>query len=397
MNWIFLIPCLLFSLQMHSKDKVARFYNAQILSDHRIEKGELWISKGKIIAPQKKADVEIDAKGSIIAPGYIDLQINGGFGFDFSRNPEKVDLVAKKLPKYGVTAFLPTVISSKPEQYRRVLPLLQPRSYGKYGAAILGIHLEGPFFSGTHSGAHNPDFIVDSYDEGKSPEEIYGNLAGVKIVTLAPEIPGGLKLVQYLRGKNILVAAGHSNATYNEMQAAIVAGVGFVTHLFNAMPSFHHRNPGIVGAALLRPKLPYSIIADGVHLHDDAISLCSHCHADGLILVTDAMEALGLAPGKYQLGTMEVDVDAGKAYLTGTKTIAGSVLSMDLAVRKLRESTGCSNVEALEAASLKPAQLLDLYPAKGSLKVGADADFLLLDEELQVKACYIEGELAWSE
>lgn len=383
-----------------NRNLTTRFYHARLLLDHQIQEGELWVCGGKIISPQQHtttADKEIDAQGCLIAPGYIDLQINGGFGCDFSRDPEKIASVAKHLPQYGVTAFLPTVISSSPEQYKAVLPFLQPRSsWGNVGASILGIHLEGPYFSPQYCGAHNREFLRSSFDETSSIEDVYGSLAGVKMVTLAPEIPGALNLIQQLTEKNIVVSAGHSSATSSQIQAGIKAGIRFVTHLFNAMPSYHHRNPSIIGAALIAPALCYSVIVDGVHLYPETVSLCWCCNSDGMILVTDAMEALGLPNGKYQLGTMEVEVNNGEAYLAGTRTIAGSSLSLDQAVRHLRAITNCSTVQALEAASLKPAQLIGVYPSKGSLEVGADADFLLLDDDLYIQASYIGGELAWS-
>ncbi|MBS3904009.1 MAG: N-acetylglucosamine-6-phosphate deacetylase [Simkania sp.] len=372
---------------------VKRFYNAYLLLDHKIQEGELWVSEGKIVPPQKEADIAIDVQGALLAPGFIDIQINGGFGCDFSRNPESIDLVAKRLPLYGVTAFLPTVISSSPDQYRQTLPLLQPRVYGNSGAAILGIHLEGPYFSTTYRGAHNPQYIRPVFDETTSIDQLYGSLQGVKLVTLAPEIPGALHLIQYLKQHHILVSAGHSGASFDQMKAGIDAGVGLVTHLFNAMPSYHHRNQSIISSALISPSLPYSLIADGIHLSPETLSLCWRCNPDGLILVSDSSEALGLPNGNYRLGTMDIEVTDGKVYLAGTQTIAASTLSLDQAVRHLCSMTNCSVVQALEAASLKPAQLIHAYPSKGTLDVGADADFVILTPDLHVKASYIGGEL----
>ncbi len=372
---------------------VKRFYHAYLLRDHQIQEGELWISNGKIIPPRNKADLEIDLQYALVAPGYIDLQINGGFGCDFSRDPSRIDEVAKQLPKYGVTAFLPTVISSTPDQYRSILPQLQPRSYQNKGAEILGIHLEGPYFSFNYSGCHDKRNIISSIDENSSLEKIYGNLQGVKMVTLAPEIQGALDVIKTLKAQGIVVAAGHSAASFEQMQRGIEAGVQLITHLFNAMPSFHHRNPSIIGSALLEPYLPYSLIADGVHLSPQTISLCWRCNPEGLILISDSIEALGLSNGKYKLGTMAIEVDDGRVYLAGTQTIAGSTLRLDQAVRYLLSTTQCSVVQALEAASLKPAQLIRAYPSKGTLDVGADADFVVLTDDLFVKMVYIAGDL----
>lgn len=377
----------------HQRPIVKRFCNARLLLNHEIKEGELWVMNGKIVSPQKKADLSVDVEGAIIAPGFIDLQINGAFGCDFSRNPEDIDQVAKRLPHYGVTSFLPTVISSSPEQYRAILPWLQPKASTKQTAAILGIHLEGPHFSPSYHGAHNKQFLQPSFEGNGSIEKVYGSLQGVKLITLAPELPGSLQVIRELRKKGVFVSAGHSNATFDQMKAAIEAGIGLATHLFNAMPGFHHRNPGIIGAALIEPSLSYSLIADGVHLSPETLSLCWRCNPEGLVLISDATEALGLPSGKYQLGTMGIEVENERVYLVGTKTIAGSALSLDKAVRRLRAVTRCSIAQALEAASLKPAKLIQIYPSKGTLETGADADFLILTDELYIRATYIGGEL----
>lgn len=387
---------LLFSFKVHANlesPRVQRFFNARVLLDHRIQEGELWVANGKIISPQLRADDEMDVKGKIIAPGFIDLQINGGFGCDFSINPEKIDEVAEQLLQYGVVAFLPTVISSAPERYLAVLPKLQPRIFGSKGAAILGIHLEGPYFSSAYPGAHNPQFILSCF-EG-AVEKTYGNLRGVKLVTLAPEIPGGIQLIEQLKERGIFAAAGHSAATFSQMRAGIDVGIGLATHLFNAMPPYHHRDPAIVGSALLNPLLPYSLIVDGVHLCPESVLLCWRCNPKGLILISDATQALGLPDGNYKLGTLDIEMHGEQIYLSGTNTIAGSNLNLSKAVRLLHAFTHCSKAEALEAASLKPAQFIQIFPSKGTLAVGADADFILLTDDLEVEATYLGGQLAW--
>lgn len=366
-----------------------QYTNAQLINDRAIASGELWVRDGKFISPQDHADVVTDLKGQYVAPGYIDLQINGAFGVDFSINPERVGEVARQLPQHGVTSFLPTLVSLAPEQYRNAIPKLQPSPMS--GATNLGIHLEGPFFSPRQYGAHNPSRIVDMTEFNS----MYGSLDGVKIITLAPELQGALPIIKQLREKGIVVSAGHTMASYDEMQQAITSGVTLSTHLFNAMTPVHHRNPGIVGAVLNNPNMFYSVIADGVHLHPAILNIALKSNPKGLVLVTDAIEALGLPDGIYALGNMDVDVKDGSAHIKGTQTIAGSVLRMDQAVRNLRQQTGCSIVEAIEAATLKPAKVLGLEKQKGTLDVGADADFVILDENLNVNATYISGSSVW--
>lgn len=371
---------------------VRRFINARLIMDDGIHEGELWVSQGKILFPQKIAHETIDVEGKILAPGFIDLQINGGFGCDFSINPERIAETAKSLLQFGVTSFFPTLVSLSPEQYKKILPKLQPSAFDYQRAANLGIHVEGPCFAQEYLGAHDPSHRPLKIE---CSESIYGSLKGVKLVTLAPELPGAENLIKELKNREILISAGHSAATYSEMKRAIGWGVAFTTHLFNAMKPYHHREAGIIGAALLNPQIPYSIILDGVHLSAETVLLCWKCNPEGLILVSDATQVLGLAEGNYWLGSMEIESMGKGVYLKGTRTIAGSKLSLDQAVRSLHQITDCSLAQALQAASLKPAKVAGLYPAKGTLSVGSDADFIFLSDELQVEATYIRGECVW--
>lgn len=379
-----LLPALLFS--------ATRFTNGLILKNHELKKGELWVENGKIIEPKEKASQEIDLKGLIAAPGYIDIQINGAFGIDFSTAPFRIAEAAKQLPRFGITSFLPTLVTLDRSKYLEILPHLQPRK--TEGALILGIHLEGPFFNPKQHGAHNPKNIAAG-DNSPSAEAFFGSLEGVRIVTLAPETPGALRIIRELKEKGIIASLGHTNATYDQTLEAIQEGAALATHLFNAMTPFHHRNPGIAGAVLSQDALSYSMILDGHHTHPAAAALAWRAHPKGLILISDAIEALGLPPGPCRLGSMDVEIKGGKALLKGTETLAGSILGLDEAVRNLKTFTGCSAVDALEAASLKPAQLLGIEKTKGTLNPGADADFLLLDSNLHIQAVYIGGSLVW--
>lgn len=368
------------------RGRVTKFINAKILIDHEFQEGELWVRGGKIAMPEQFADETIDLGGSFLAPGYLDLQINGAFGVDFSLQPQRVDGVAKEISKYGVTGFLPTIVSSEAEKYNGKFSRLRPRK--TEGAEILGIHLEGPYFSAKYNGAHNPDFLQLAFEPDQS---VYMDLEGVKMITLAPEIPGGIALIRAMKDRGILVSAGHTNATFLEMQDAIDAGVGLVTHLFNAMRPFHHRELGVVGSALIDPGLDYSLIVDGIHILPETVQLAWQLNPKGLFLVTDATAALGLENGAYRLGAAVIEVVDGRVYAQGTNVLAGSSLSLDQAVRNLCAFTGCSIADAIEAASTKPAKLLGIYPKKGALYVGSDADFIVLDDELYVQATYVNG------
>jgi N-acetylglucosamine-6-phosphate deacetylase len=371
------------------------FKNGKIIRQGIVEEGDLWCADGKFIPKQDNADLTVDLKGKLVVPGYIDIQINGIRGIDFTSEPESLQQAAAYMPSYGVTSFLPTVITTTPDRYRQILPQLQPRRGGKHGSHVLGVHLEGPFLNPFFGGAHPSNLFLPF--EGIHPIlDCYGSLEGVKIVTLAPELPNALIWIEKLKESGVVVSAGHTQCTLEEYQAGLNAGVTMCSHLFNAMTPFHHRSPGLVGLILSRTPLFYSIIADKKHVHPTALKMAWLANPEGLILVTDAISALGADEGTYRLGDKKIKVENGRPLLAGTTTLAGSVLSMDEAVRNLREVTGCTIAEAVYAATGCPAKVLGIDREKGSLDVGKDADFNVLDENLQVEACYISGEKAFS-
>uniref|UniRef100_A0A8D2JD05 N-acetylglucosamine-6-phosphate deacetylase n=1 Tax=Varanus komodoensis TaxID=61221 RepID=A0A8D2JD05_VARKO len=377
-----------------------------------VSREDLWVRDGKILNPEKlffeekkSADVQLDCKGSIIAPGFIDVQINGGFGVDFSQATEEVgagiSLVGQKILSHGVTSFCPTLVTSPPSVYQKVLPQISVRNGGPHGAGILGVHLEGPFISKEKRGAH-PEQYLRTYEAGAFQDLLatYGSLDGVRIVTLAPEIGRSSEVIRELCKRGICVSLGHSMANLSQAEEAVRHGATFITHLFNAMLPFHHRDPGIVGL-LTSDQIPpgrqvfYGMISDGIHTNPAALRIAHRAHPKGLVLVTDAITAMGLAPGRHTLGQQMVEVHGLNTYIAGTKTLSGSIATMDMCVRHFRDATGCSIETALEAASLHPAQLLKIEDRKGTLDYDSDADFLLLDNSLHVQATYIAGEQVW--
>lgn len=351
---------------------ITQFKNGLLVKNHRLERGDLWVYDQKIIKPQPHADREIDVGEKIIAPGYIDLQINGAFGYDFSKIGCPYDLVAQKLTQFGVTSFLATIVSSPKESYPQLLAS---------GAKLLGFHLEGPFLNPQRKGAHRLDWL-------RNECAFYESLEHVKLVTLAPELKNSAQLIATLKEKGIVVAAGHTEASFEEIEQS---GVNMITHLFNTMPPLQGRQPGPIGAALTLPNMYYSIIADGVHCHPAAIKIAYQCNPKGLILVSDAMSALGLGNGHFSLGGAEVEVAESRAYVKGTQTLAGSIQSLDASVRYLHNVVGCSIVEAIEAATLHPAQLLGISHQKGTFNPGSDADIIVLDKSLFVQEVYVAG------
>ncbi|XP_006001777.1 N-acetylglucosamine-6-phosphate deacetylase [Latimeria chalumnae] len=391
---------------------IKKFMNCFILKDHKLQREDLWVRDGTILNPKKlffdekgSADIQIDCEGSIIAPGFIDVQINGGYGVDFSLATDDVksgiSLVAKKILSHGVTSFCPTLVTSPPYVYHKVIPQIKVQNGGSEGAGVLGIHLEGPFISSEKKGAH-PEQCLRNFENGGFQEVLntYGSFDNVSIITLAPEMKRSGEIISELTQKGITVSLGHSVANLSQAEESVQHGASFITHLFNAMLPFHHRDPGIVGL-LTSDKIPagrrifYGMIADGIHTNPAALRIAYRAHPRGLVLVTDAITAMGLPPGKHTLGQQVIEIEGLHAYVAGTTTLSGSIATMNMCVQHFLHSTGCSVESALEAASLHPAQLLGIQHRKGTLHYGTDADFVLLDGDLNVKSTYIAGEQVW--
>ncbi|CAL8275179.1 unnamed protein product [Lota lota] len=392
---------------------ITQFINCRILKDHKLQREDLWVRDGRIVDPEKLffdeqgyADRQLDCEGAILAPGFIDVQINGGYGVDFSQLSEDpsagVAFVAKKILEHGVTSFCPTLVTSPPSVYHKVLPEVKVQNGGVHGAGVLGVHLEGPFISLEKKGAHPEQFLRTFGESGGLDrlQEVYGALDNVSMVTLAPELAGSQSVVEELCHRGVTVSLGHSVANLSQAEEAVQQGASFITHLFNAMLPFHHRDPGIVGL-LTSDRIPadrlvfYGMIADGIHTNPAALRIAHRAHPAGLVLVTDAIMAMGLPPGRHTLGQQVIEIQGLHAYVAGTTTLSGSIATMDMCVRHFKEASGCSVPEALEAASLHPAQLLGISHQKGSLQYGSDADLVLMDDQLVLEATFISGVEVW--
>ncbi|XP_017480939.1 PREDICTED: N-acetylglucosamine-6-phosphate deacetylase isoform X2 [Rhagoletis zephyria] len=324
-----------------------------------------------------------------------------GYGVDFSYDvdtvAEGIEKVAKELITNGVTSFCPTIVTSPPETYRKIIPQVTGTTTG---AQVLGLHLEGPFISPQKKGAH-PENCIKDIDNGiDTLVEAYSNLGNAKIITLAPEKDPTGAVTKALTNMGITVALGHSIANLSQGELAVQNGARLITHLFNAMLPFHHRDPGLVGL-LASNNIPpaqeifFGIIADGIHTHPAALRIAHRTHPDGLILVTDAIAALGLGEGKHPLGQLEMEVRDGKAFIAGTNTLCGSIAPLDTCVRIFKKATDCSTVYALECATLHPASCLKMAETKGTLNFGADADFVILTDDLFVKSTWINGKCVY--
>jgi N-acetylglucosamine-6-phosphate deacetylase len=388
---------------------VTKFTNCwQVKGDDLVEE-DLWISSisGKILNGQEllfehrtAPDQIVDLGGRILSPGFIDTQLNGAYGFDFSVIPNEgataygkgVLRVNRSLIDTGVTSYLPTLTSQRPEVYHKALPYLGPSGAARdpsYGSESLGAHCEGPFMSPTKNGIHNAAVLREPVNGMLDIADCYGpahigHSSPIKLITIAPELPGALPSIQALTNSGIRVSIGHSEATYEEAKSGIKAGASMITHLFNAMRPLHHRNPGIFGllgtpsSSIRKPY--FGIIADGIHLHPTSIKIAWNAHPEGLILVTDAMRLAGMPDGTYDWTNGSRIIKQGPLLtLEENGKIAGSSIQLVDCVTNFLNWTGASVPEALKAVTETPARMLGMEDVKGVLKEGADADLVILD------------------
>ncbi len=346
---------------------------------------------GVLVASGELGDdtTELAGDGFLVAPGFVDLQCNGGLGIDLAREPERLWDLAAELPRFGVTAWLPTIVST-PDGIvdRAITALAAGPPDGWRGALPVGLHLEGPFLSPDKRGAHPAALLRPP---GLDVIDGWSRADGVALVTIAPDLPGSLGVIAELAARGVIVSLGHTPATAAQAMAAVDAGARWVTHLFNAMATMHHREPGLAGVALSDERLHVGLIPDGIHVHPSVVALAQRALGERLTIVTDAVGALGMPAGRAALGGAEVIVgDDGVRLSDGT--LAGSNLAMDQGVRNLVAFSGCAPEAALRAAATAPATVLD-DPTRGTLAPGARADLVLLTEDLHLVATIVGGEV----
>lgn len=365
-----------------------------------IPEGTVVIENGRIQSVGRSNEVAIplgvktiDAHGLFLTPGFIDLQMNGAFGYDFTKDPSQIWNAASKLVRYGVTTFLPTLVSTSLKNIREAQSVLvqKPRPATR-GATPLGLHVEGPFLNPAKKGAHNPKYLrlPTMRDISEWMPE-----TGIRQVTLAPELTGALDVIRALATNGVVVSAGHSLAGFEEAKSGIEAGIRYATHVFNGMPALHHREPALTGAVLADERVTVGLIADGIHVHPALVKLLWQLLWDGrLNLVTDSMAALGKEPGTYRLGDLTVTV-TGETCRLSDGTLAGSILSLDKAIRNLILYTGCGLSQAVRTVTATPAALLGIADRKGQIAPGFDADLVLLTADYEVEATVVDGSLVY--
>ena len=356
--------------------------------------GETLLFDKEIIAVDNGVNLDnvevIDAKGAYVSSGFIDLHIHGSGGADvMDATPEAIETLSQTLLQTGTTSFLATTMTMSQKDIEAALENVRRVREHVKGAAVIGVHLEGPFINPAKHGAQDEQYVqlptmawVDAYADV------------IRMITLAPEVEGGMAFVKACRERhgNMILSIGHSEATYAQSMEAFDAGVSHVTHLFNAMPPYHHREPGIVGACFDSHTVTCDVIADLVHTHPHHLRLGHRMKAGALVLITDAMRAGCMKSGQYDLGGRKVDVSGGKALLDDG-TLAGSVLRMNEALRNMVQVTDMTLPEAVWSATWLPAKKLGIR--KGELTVGYDADMVIFDEDFSIISTIVAGKVLY--
>ena len=339
----------------------------------------------------------IDFGDAILAPGLIDIHIHGGAGHDvMDASDDGLAAIERLMVRHGVTSYCPTTVTAPIDQTLRALEALgravQQRDTTGDRARPLGVHLEGPFLSHARRGVHSPLYLQ------RASRHIFDQLweaasGQVAMLTIAPELEGALELIRDATGRGIRVSIGHSNASLEQAVAGVEAGARHATHTFNAMRRMDHRDPGLLGAILTDDRLTADIIADGQHVRPEVVDL--FLRAKGLdlaVLITDGISATGMPDGTYHLGLYKVTVSGGHCESHGK--LAGSVLTMDRAVRNVMNFAGISFQDAIRLATLNPARVLGIEKRKGCLQVGADADIAVFSPAGEVRQTIVGGAVA---
>ena len=373
------------------------FAGASLLIDGDLRRADLLTDDGVIVAIESTAIEStamdsVDCDGLVISPGFIDLQCNGAVGVDITSEPHRIAEVAAALPRFGVTAFLPTVITSPLGTRRAAIDAFVDARWPSAGAIPLGLHFEGPVISPDRLGAHPRRYVVDSRELCDEIDE-WIESGAVALVTLAPEVDGAIDLIAPLVSGDITVSAGHTASTPNDLAAAKASGLRYVTHLFNAMTPFNHRAPGPIGAVLADADLVAGLICDGIHVDPVAVAMAWRSLGPARTsLVSDSVASLGMPYGRLNVAGFEIIHDE-----TGVRTadgvLAGSALALDQAVRNLIAFTGCALADALATVTSTPADLLGLTD-RGRLRVGSRADLTILDADANLLATIVAGTLA---
>jgi N-acetylglucosamine-6-phosphate deacetylase len=376
---------------------VAVLANARVVTARAVlDPGWVWIQGPDIAGvgrgdpPARAGDELIDVGGNYVLPGFIDLHMHGGGGAQVTTDDaDEIRRAVAFHRRHGTTHTLVSLVTDQLDRMAAaaatVAGLIESAEPG-----IAGVHLEGPFLNPAKRGMHHREYLL-APDLAALRHLLTAGGGAVRVVTLAPELPGGMDLLREVVAGGAIAAVGHTDATYVQARDAFASGARLATHLFNAMRSFHHRDPGPAGAALNDETVTCELINDGVHLHDEVVRFAvAAAGSDRIAFVTDATAAAGMAAGHYRMGPVQVYAD-GTAARLADGSLAGSTLTMDAAVRYAVRNVGLSLVDAATAASTTPARLLGIADRTGSIYPGRRADLVLLDESLHVQKVYVNG------
>lgn len=376
-----------------------------VLTDTLLSRGMVVVEGEDILSVSdlRKADINsgfeiVDLRENFIAPGFIDLHLHGALGKDIlDADIESLKTIASFQARCGVTGFVGATMSTSVDSLIKAIEKLKAAQSLSLESEILGVYIEGSFINVNKKGAHNSQFVGNLNEE--ETNRIFDALDGLTaIIPLAPEIPQYMHLISEFKKRGLIAAIGHSNATYTQAKESFKAGISHGTHLFNAMSDFHHREPGIVGAILDSDTVTSEIIADGVHVHPASVRIAiTQMGVNRICLVTDSVKASGLGDGVYEIGNSQVFVEGEKAVLLESNALAGSVISLNRAVKNISKWCELSVPEVIKMVTLNPARILGLEKRMGSLKEGQQANLVMFDGEFSIKKTILRGREVYSQ
>ena len=374
------------------------FYKADyfVLEDAMLEDYYMEVEDGVIVGFSKNEPGDYKYLGEIVAPGLVDTHIHGYAGKDIMNAEEgALNVISKGLLECGVTSFLPTTLTDSKEKTDAALKIVGEEYKDVEGAKVRGVFLEGPFFTEKYKGAQNPAYMSDpKIDYLKEWIELSDGL--VNKIAIAPEREGAEDFIKKANAMGVRVALGHSDASFDQAVAAVDAGANIFVHTYNGMSGLHHREPGMVGAAMSTDAIS-ELICDGHHVNPNAANILMNAKGrDKVALITDCMSAGGMADGDYMLGDFPVRVEGGTARLKDGGSLAGSILKLKEAVKNVVDWEIADIFEAIQMASLIPAKSVGIDNICGKLHEGYEADFIVLDYDLNLKATYLNGEEVYS-
>ena len=375
--------------------------NGRIVAPHAVIRGKVLLYDERVIGivdpGETPEGVEtLDAKGNYVIPGLVDMHIHGYMGEDASDGSfEGLKTMARGVAKNGVTSFLPTTMTVSYDELRLAFSQIrrameESRQDSWDGAAVVGANAEGPFINVSKKGAQAAEHVKPG-----DPAFLKEFADVIRVFTIAPEVEGNLDCIREMaRDTSMLISMGHTAANFEQAQAGIEAGVRHVTHLFNAQTGLLHRDPGVVGAALLDSRVSCELIADTFHVHKALFQLVASLKGEQMVLITDCTRAGGMPDGEYTLGGQPIFVKGIECRLKDG-TIAGSVLKLNEAVRNVLANTDLTISQAVNMASLNPARRIGLSASKGSIEAGKDADFAIVDDAIDVQATILGGRVIY--